>query len=187
MTHARRSFSAAESDPPSRITLVLPENPQYDAGDEPKDWDFATEPGMAHSQYIISDKPKTNASNKRARKLTASSSNATFKLINCLVFAPNFRRDLHSRQGHNPRQDDAVHTDSRVRSKDASTRRGREAQATYQDPDRLLPGPGRLEPEDDSEWRPADQCWLQHCSTEGVLDTTFCSNSPSLVFFCAMQ
>lgn len=36
-------------------------------GDEPKDWEFATEPGMAHSQYIVSDKPKTGAPNKRAR------------------------------------------------------------------------------------------------------------------------
>lgn len=68
VTHASGHPSAKETDPPPRITIVLPENPQYDAGDEPKDWELSTDPGVMHSQYIISDKPKPNAANKRARK-----------------------------------------------------------------------------------------------------------------------
>lgn len=64
---AKATFSATDNDP-SRITINLPENPQYDVGDEPKDWEFATEPGMAHSQYIVSDRPKAGAPNKRARE-----------------------------------------------------------------------------------------------------------------------
>lgn len=64
--HKQATPSATDNDT-SRITINLPENPQYDVGGEPKDWEFSTEPGVIHSQYIISDKPKAGAPNKRAR------------------------------------------------------------------------------------------------------------------------
>lgn len=111
VTHTLAYRSATEADPPSRITISLPDNPQYDTGNEPKDWEFATEPGMAHSQYIVSDKPKPNAANKRARE-SSSTPNVTppsAVIITLIDDSPwRFRGDVCKRESHNAGQNDAV-------------------------------------------------------------------------------
>jgi len=60
--------------------LHLPEKPQYDIGDEPTEYNLDITNQTVHSQYVLTDQPKANSSNKLARK--SSWSTGTCKHLN---------------------------------------------------------------------------------------------------------
>ncbi|KAF8322552.1 hypothetical protein DL93DRAFT_2199406 [Clavulina sp. PMI_390] len=63
-----RIYEAADGQQQQKMQILLPDNPEYDTGNEPKDWEFVMDdPSKVHSQWIMSDQPKAGSLNRRAR------------------------------------------------------------------------------------------------------------------------
>ncbi|KAF9519540.1 hypothetical protein BS47DRAFT_1154852 [Hydnum rufescens UP504] len=67
-----RVHGGVEPNGQPKVTLFLPENPQYDIGDETSEYHLEITNPVVHGQYVLADKPKEKSPNKRARTTTIS-------------------------------------------------------------------------------------------------------------------